>query len=259
MTMWTRTREGTVVYVSLNTELISAAAAVAMLAAYAAAQLVVIAAAPGTDRHTIDSRAYIGLIRRAYPVAAALGTTVTAFYGLAIGSLVGVTTTEYLSAALTPAVPLAILALLVALLAPRMGDRISAWLPTARPAVIPIIVATLGILAMHYALNTTSTVIGGAGLLARLGAAAAGAGVALTIAQRPVTRIITTTILALGCLIVVSPTNVALITIGYAAAAIWWALTVAAGAVLAAFPSLGETTREVIAPLIGPRRPPEHS
>jgi hypothetical protein len=205
MSIWTRSVEGTLVYVGIAAELISAAATVAMLTAWTAAHLL-----PGIylSGASPDDPVALAFVCRSY--------TIAAFYGLAVGALIGATTTEYLAAALTPAVPAAAGLLIVAAFATSIPPAsLAGWLQHLRHPVIPVLLAAAGILAMRYATAGLGSLIpAGPAVMLRLGAALTGAGIALTVTRRPLTRAISTAILALGCAVVASTANTRLITLG---------------------------------------------
>ena len=99
MTMWTTGQGRLAVDIHIATELISAAAALAVRTAWSAAHLIPTLALAG---NTAETRTAALLVRRAFSVAAGFGVTVALIYGLAVGVLLGATTTEYLSAAWPP-------------------------------------------------------------------------------------------------------------------------------------------------------------
>ena len=87
MTVWVRIVDRIVVVVHLATELISAAAAIVMLAALAAAP--VLPHIYPLIGGAADGRAAKALIRRSYTVTAGMGLTIAAFYVLGAISVAG--------------------------------------------------------------------------------------------------------------------------------------------------------------------------
>jgi hypothetical protein len=244
MTVWISGDGRLAADVHVATELVSAAAAVAVLTAWSAAHLIPTLALAG---NTAETRTATLIIRRAFTIAAGFGVTVAVIYGLAVGALLGATTTEYLTASLA-AVPIAALALLIAALAPAVPPAaVPNWLVNLRPAIPPIVLGGAGLVIMRYAVTQPGNLVpGGADLFLRFGAALAGIAIALTVTRSPLIRMAGAALLGVGGLIVASMQNSRLITLAYVAATTWWAATAAARTVRSAYPSLHSYFRATI-------------
>ncbi|MEV0716239.1 Hsp70 family protein [Asanoa sp. NPDC050611] len=244
VTLWT-TRSSGRTYVHLANELISAAAVVAVLAAWSVAQLLPTLYLAGKTVHDRDT---IKLISVAFTGVAALGIAIAAIYGLGVGALVGATTTEYLAPALKPAVLIAVCAFLIAVLARAIpGPALARWLAQLRHPLIAVILAAAGIIAMRYA-GTAQISAGLSGMILRAGGAATGVAIAFTVVRNRLLRIITAGTLGLGGFAVASLANNRPITLAYLAAVIWWSATRLAVTGHAAYPTLRDHLRKLLPP-----------
>jgi hypothetical protein len=198
-----------------------------------------------------DHREAVALIRVCFAGAATLGIAVAGIYGLGVGALLGATRTEYLSHAVTPAIPVAVAAFLVAALAGSVpAPAIPGWLAQLRHPLTAVLLGTVGILAMRYAVSSP---IGPAlmSLIIRAGAAATGVAIAFTIVRNGLIRAMTATLLAIGGLAVGSLGNNRAITLTYLFAVIWWAATRLAITVRAAYPELRRRLQQLLPPAAG--------
>ncbi len=117
--------------------------------------------------------------------------TVAAIYGLLAGAYFGLTDNPYLRWSLLAAVPVAVIAVATALLATRLpGDVLAGWMPQTRQPVIPVVLAAAGVLTMWASLSVSPSVLPLGSALGRLGAAATGIAIALTVTRAPLLRLI---------------------------------------------------------------------
>jgi hypothetical protein len=163
------------------------------------------------------------LIAKSYAGAAAIGITVAAIYGLLAGTNFGLPDNPYLRWSLTAAVPVALIAVASALLATRLpADALSDWLQRSRQPVVPVVVAAAGVLAMWASLSMSPSVLPFGSALGRVGAAATGIAIALTVTRLPLLRVLVGTVLAVGAAAVFTLTNIVLIEVAYVVAGTWW-------------------------------------
>ena len=220
---------GRITDVRVPVENLGLAAALAALTAWAAAQL-----APTTwliSAHADDDTATGVLLRRGYFTAAALGVVLAGLWGLGTGVGVGYPSETYLRAALTSAAPIAACAALIALAAPRIpAPALPDWLHRARPPVIPVALAALGVNLQRAAGTLTFPVdlIGTPGVAQTIGAALLGIATAITATRHLIIRVITAIILGIGYGLVSSVSTVRYLTIAYIVVLVWWAITTTA-------------------------------
>ncbi|SNS98963.1 Hsp70 protein [Asanoa hainanensis] len=241
MTLWTGDSP-TGLTVHLAEELISAAAVVAVLTAWSVAHLLPTLYLAG------DSNVSEGttLIRATFAGAGALGIVIAALYGLAIGALVGAITTEYASHAIVPAVPVAAGALLVAALARSIpAAAVAAWLTQLRHPVSAVLLGSFGILAMRYAVSAQISP-GLSSIIIRIGGAATGLAIAVTLIRSRRLQLLTAAILTIGGFSVSSLGNNRAITLAYIAAIIWWTATRVATTARIAYPQLRARVEQVL-------------
>ncbi|MFC4063684.1 Hsp70 family protein [Actinoplanes subglobosus] len=228
---------GDIIGVLLPVENVGLAAALAVLTAWTAAQLV-----PTTwltAAHADDDVTTGALLRRGYLGAAALGLAVAGLWGLGVGVGVGFDDPAYLKTALTCAIPLAACAAIIALVAPRIPqDGIVAWLGRANPPVTAIALAALGVYLQRAAFTNTfpADLLPAHGLAQIVGAVLLGIATALTATRQPLLRVITAVILGGGYALVSSVTTIAYLTWAYIAVLLWWAATTTLATVTAATP-----------------------
>jgi hypothetical protein len=219
ITMWTTSGPSRYPAVHLAEELISAAAVVAVLTAWSVAHLLPTLYLTGQTPNPDEA---VALIRATFAGAGTLGIAVATLYGLAIGALVSPINTEYASTAIVPALPVALGALVIAALAKSVPlAAIPAWLGQLRHPLAGVLLGSVGILAMRYAVSAQI----GPGLMAiiiRLGAMATGIAIALTVVRSRRLKILTAAVLAIGGATVASLANNRIITLAYIAAASSW-------------------------------------
>ncbi|MEV4278566.1 hypothetical protein [Actinoplanes xinjiangensis] len=231
---------GDITGVLLPVENIGLAAALAVLTAWTAAQLV-----PTTwltSAHADDDATTGTLLRRGYLGAAALGLAVAGLWGLGAGVGVGVTDPAYLETALTCAVPLAACAAMIALVAPRIPqDTVASWLVHASPPVTAIALAAAGVYLQRAAFTYTFPVdlIGTKGPVQIAGAILLGVATALTATRQPLLRLITAVVLGGGYALVSSVSTIQYLTWAYIAVLLWWAGTITVTTITAATPQAG--------------------
>jgi hypothetical protein len=79
---------------------------------------------------------------------------------MAAGGVFGISATQYLGYALYAAFPVVVAMLLVAVLAPAIPPRSQpSWLAGLRLPIVPVLVATVGILLMRYAVTQPSNLV----------------------------------------------------------------------------------------------------
>ncbi|WP_213454678.1 Hsp70 family protein [Rhizomonospora bruguierae] len=223
--------------VRLPLEVVGAAGLLAMLTAFAVAYLAPTTMLSGAQPDTSTSTGT--LIRRAYSTAAFLGLCTAAMYGLAVGAFVELTSSTYTRWTLLSALPIAAACLVIAALAPRIPTtRLPTWLHRTRLPLTATLLAAAGIFAMRYANATPMDLVpGGVELFRRIGAAALGIGIALTITttQRKLLQTVTALILGTGFITVASWGNTPALAIAYLSATTWWAVTITATTISAAY------------------------
>src|SRR5205814_1694820 len=84
------------------------------------------------------------------------------------------------------------------------------------------VLAAAGVLTMWASLSVSPSVLPLGSALGRLGAAATGIAIALTVTRAPLLRLIVGTVLAVGAAAVFTLANNAIIEIAYIAAVTWW-------------------------------------
>ncbi|MFB9238468.1 hypothetical protein ACFFWC_23555 [Plantactinospora siamensis] len=227
---------------------LGAAGTLALLAGYAVAHLAptnwLTTPDPGTETSTG------ALIRRAYLGAAFLGTITAALYGLAVGAHFGYWVYgPFLRWILIPGLPLAGCAVLIALTAPRINaDGLTDWLRRTRPPVLPIALATAGMLLIQSGLTYTApaNLTNSPALVSTIGAALLGIATAWIATTSRLLRIATATVLGLGYAIVVTWLTSQTMIIGFLIVTTWWALRLTAHTLRLAFPTTGDALRRLI-------------
>jgi hypothetical protein len=240
---------GDITGVLLPVENIGLAAALAVLTAWTAAQLV-----PTTwltSAHADDDITTGALLRRGYLGAAALGLAVAGLWGLGVGVGVDFNDPAYLKTALTCAIPLAACAALIALIAPRIPhDTVAVWLGRANPPVLAIALAAAGAFLQRAAFTYTfpADLTPAPGPLQITGAVLLGIATALTATRQPLLRLITAVILGSGYALVSSVHTIEYLTWAYIAVLLWWAATTTIGTITAATPQAGAWIKRLTSP-----------
>jgi hypothetical protein len=240
---------GDIIGVLLPVENIGLAAALAVLTAWTAAQLV-----PTTwltAAHADDDITTGALLRRGYLGAAALGLAVAGLWGLAIGVSVDFDDPAYLKTALTCAIPLAACAALIALIAPRIPqDAVVGWLGRANPPVTAIALAACGVYLQRAAFTYTfpADLLPTSGPSQIAGAVLLGVATALTATRQPLLRVITAVILGGGYALVSSVRTVEYLTWAYIAVLLWWAAATTIATLAAATPRAGTWIKRLTSP-----------
>ncbi len=218
-----------VVGVRLPLANLALAAALAATAATAAAQL-----APTTwlSPQGMSDPASTGyLLRRSYLAAAAAGLALAGLWGLGTGVGVEYVDPRYLRSALAAAVPIALGAVVIAAVSPRIpATRLADWLPRMRPPIWAIAAAAAGVYLVRaaYTLTFPTNLTGLPGLTAAIGAALLGAATAATVTRHLGTRLAIGVILIPGFALVVAVRTIGYLTVAYTIALIWWHLAAAA-------------------------------
>jgi hypothetical protein len=164
-----------------------------------------------------------GLIAKAYAGGAALGVIVAAIYGLLAGAFFGLADNPYLRWSLTAALPPAVIAVAIALLASRLpADALRMRLDDMRQPVIPVLLAAIGVVTMWASLSVSPSLLPFGSLLGRLGAATTGIAIALTVTRLPLLRLVVGSVLAIGAALVFTLANYPLIEVAYITAVTWW-------------------------------------
>ncbi|MEV7628840.1 hypothetical protein [Actinoplanes sp. NPDC089786] len=212
--------------VRLPIENLGLAAALAATAAITAAQL-----APTTwlsPQGLADPPSTGVLLRRSYLAAAGCGLAIAGLWGIAAGVVLDFQDPAYLRWTLTAAAPIAICAMIIAAVSPRIpADRLTTWLPRMRPPIWPIALAAAGTFLVRWAYTTTVVrsefpfLYG----IAAIGAAALGAATAATVTRQRWAQVTTGLILTPGYALLVTVHTIRYLTITYIAALIWWHLT----------------------------------
>jgi hypothetical protein len=235
---------GSVYDARVAVENLGLAAALAVLTAWTAAQLVpttwLTSAQAGNDTSTGV------LLRRGYLGAATLGLAVAGLWGLGARVGVGVPGDSYLQVALMCALPIAACAAVIAVIAPRIPrPLLPGWLERASPPVVAVALAAAGVYLERAALTLTFPVdvIGMTGLVQAGGAALLGIATALTVTRQPLLRAVTGFILAIGYALVSTAATVHYTTAAYIVVLAWWALTTAAVTVSAATPQISASVK----------------
>ncbi len=231
------TISASVVGVRLPITNLALAAAIAATAATTAAQL-----APTTwlSPQGMSDPASTGyLLRRSYLAAAAAGLALAGLWGIGTGVGVGWTDPQYLRWALTAATPIAIGAVVVAVVSPRIpATGLGEWLPRMRPPIWPIAAAAAGayLVRAAYTLTFPSDVIGFPGLTAAVGAALLGLATAATVTHHLSIRIALSLVLIPGYTFVVTVNTIGYLVATYVVALVWWHLAATAHTVHEALP-----------------------
>jgi hypothetical protein len=101
--------------------------------------------------------------------------------------------------------------------------------------------------AMRYAISQPASLVpGGFAVLVRLGGAITGIAIALTVARQPVLGLATAVILAIGGGAVAALSTVHLIAYYLVAALGWWAVTITAHTLLAAYARAADRVRRLL-------------
>ncbi len=226
-----------VVGVRLPLANLALAAALAATAATAAAQL-----APTTwlsPQGMTDPASTGYLLRRSYLAAAPASLALAGLWGLGTGVGVEYVDPRYLRSALTAAVPIALCAVVIAAVSPRIpATRLADWLPRMRPPIWPIAAAAAGayLVRAAYTLTFPTNLTGAPGLTAAIGAALLGAATAATVTRHVGIRIAIGIILVPGYALIVTVPTIGYLTATYVAALIWWHLAASAHTVREAAP-----------------------
>jgi hypothetical protein len=227
-----------VVGVRLPLANLALAAALAATAATAAAQL-----APTTwlsPQGMTDPASTGYLLRRSYLAAAPASLALAGLWGLGTGVGVEYVDPRYLRSALTAAVPIAICAVVIAAVSPRIpATRLADWLPRMRPPIWPIAAAAAGVYLVRaaYTLTFPTNLTGAPGLTAAIGAALLGAATAAIVTRHVGIRIAIGIILVPGYALIVTVPTIGYLTATYVAALIWWHLAASAHTVREAAPA----------------------
>ncbi|MEV4536297.1 Hsp70 family protein [Asanoa sp. NPDC049518] len=244
MTLFTTTNASSL-FVHLAEELISAAAVVAVLTAWSVAHLLPTLYLSGPNSNPAEGTA---LIRATFSGAGVLGFVVSALYGLAVGALIGATTTEYASHAIVPALPIALAALIIGTLARSVPPAaISSWLAQLRHPVAGVLLGSLGVIGMRYAVHAQIDA-GTSSVILRVSAALTGIAIAITVIRSRRLQLLTAAVLSVGGFAVASLGNNRAITLAYVVATIWWATTRVAVTARLAYPGLRDRIQRVLAP-----------
>jgi hypothetical protein len=230
---------GSVYDARVAVENLGLAAALAVLTAWTAAHL-----APTTwltSAHADDDVPTGALLRRGYLGAATLGLAVAGLWGLGARVGVGVPGDSYLQVALMCAIPVALCAGVIAVIAPRIPQGLlPGWLRRASPPVVAIALAAAGVYLERAALTLTFPVdvVGMPGLAQAGGAVLLGIATAMTVTRQPLLRVLTGFILGIGYAMVSTAATVHYTTAAYIVVLAWWALTTTAVTVSAATPQI---------------------
>ncbi|WP_344384790.1 Hsp70 family protein [Asanoa iriomotensis] len=243
MTLFT-TNNASGLFVHLAEELISAAAVAAVLTTWSVAHLLPTLYLSTSNANPSEGAA---LIRATFSGAGVLGIVVSALFGLAIGALVGATTTEYASHAIVPALPVAAGALLIAALARSVpAPTIPTWLAHLRHPLAAVLLGSLGMIGMRYAVHAQISA-GTSSVIIRLSAAITGIAIAMTVVRSRRLQVLTAVILAVGCFSVASLGNVRAITLAYVTGCVWWTATRVGVSARVAYPGLRERVHHLLA------------
>ena len=214
------------------------AAALAATAATAAAQL---GATTWLSPQGMADPASTGyLLRRSYLAAAAAGVAIAGLWGLGTGVGVEYVNPSYIRSTLAAAVPIALCAVIIAALSPRIpATRLADWLPRMRPPIWPIAAATAGVYLARsaYTLTFPTDLTDHPGLVAATGAAILGAATAATATRHLGIRLAIAAILVPGYAFVVTLRTIGYLTAAYIITLLWWHLNATAHTVRDATPN----------------------
>jgi hypothetical protein len=227
---------GAIIYLSMNTAQYAMAALLALLGLLGGA--IVPATALLYDTATTDPdpatatawRRHAGQLLTG---AAGLGVLAAGISGLIATTANPTPDSPFLRTALYPVLPIAAMAAMVGLLAPRLPTlRHTGWAHRLQQPLIPMLLAAAGMAAATNGLYTTPhhlpvpvlSALTDTMITAHLGGALLGVGIAVTLTNQPWSRLVASILLGLGGVIVANLTNI--ITLGYAyiiAVTLWWA------------------------------------